>query len=61
MGRWINNERRQNKAYAMRQFFFEETGLDDMAQIFRELIELSDRKIELLKKYEAERNDLFRL
>jgi hypothetical protein len=58
---WIENERRQNQAFAMRQFVFEETGLDEMAQIFRELIELSDRKIQLLEKFEADRNEMFGL
>jgi hypothetical protein len=45
---FLEKERQQNEAYAMRQAFFEDVKLDRLAQICRDLIKLSDMKIALL-------------
>ena len=52
---FIETERKQNEAYAWRQAFFEDVKLDRLADILRELIKLSDMKIELLEKYNLEK------
>jgi hypothetical protein len=59
MSRWIDTERKLTEEYALRQVVLEEMCVDWMAEIFRELIQLSDRKIELLQQFEKERDELF--
>ncbi len=51
---FLETERKQNEAYALNQAFFEDVKLDRLAQICRDLIKLSDMKIQLLKVYDLE-------
>jgi hypothetical protein len=55
---FLENEREQNQAYAGRQAFFEDMGVDYLAKIFRDLIKLSDMKIVLLELYDQEKQPL---
>jgi hypothetical protein len=58
---FLETERKKNEAYRLRERVFTKTDLPHLAQIFRDLVKLSEMKIKLLKVYEAERDEMFGL
>ena len=48
----IEDERRQGEHFALRASAMDEMGMTKQAEMFQELVRLSDRKIEIFKEIE---------
>jgi hypothetical protein len=57
----IEHERRQAEHFSLRMSFLEEMNLTYQADMFRELLQLSDRKIEIFKEIEEHQRFLTHL